>query len=75
MNEVISASNCPFVITHSRGNSKTMNDLAKYNDVVSDVYQELLILTQKALDSGINSSQIIWDPGLGFAKNNEDNII
>jgi len=74
MNSVISDFRCPFVITHSRGNSKTMNDLAKYNDVVSDVYQELLILTQNALDAGVNPGQIIWDPGLGFAKTNQDNI-
>ncbi len=74
MYDVISGSNCPFVITHSRGDSRTMNNYARYNDVVFDVYQELLELTQNALDKGVNSNQIIWDPGLGFAKNNDDNI-
>ena len=65
---------CPYVITHSRGNSKTMNSLSSYEDVVQDVYLELKELTDNALESGIYKEQIIWDPGLGFAKTTEQNI-
>ncbi len=74
MTKVIAESGCPYVITHSRGNSKTMLDLAKYNDVVNEVLDELLILTDRALKNGIKEGQIIWDPGLGFAKTNEQNL-
>ncbi len=72
---LIYRSKCPYVITHSRGNSKNMNDLTTYGDVLKDVYKELQILTRKALDVGVDRKQIIWDPGIGFAKNTEQNII
>ena len=65
---------CPYVITHSRGNSQTMNSLSSYGNVVKEVYLELKEITKKALDSGIHKEQIIWDPGLGFAKTTEQNI-
>ena len=32
--EVVSKFNCPFVITHSRGNSKNMNELSKYLSLI-----------------------------------------
>ena len=34
---VIADKGSPYVLTHSRGNSKTMDSLAKYKDVVKDV--------------------------------------
>ena len=41
---VVSEFNCPFVITHSRGNSKNMNELSKYDNVLSEVKFSLEIL-------------------------------
>ena len=35
--DVVSEFNCPFVITHSRGNSKNMNELSNHIDVLNDV--------------------------------------
>ncbi len=72
---VISDAQCPYVIMHSRGNSKTMNQLANYKDIYKELYNELLIKTETAIQKGVSSSQIIWDPGLGFAKNTEHNLI
>ena len=67
-------SKCPYILTHSRGNSTSMDNLTNYNDVSKDVYQGLLRRTEIALNAGIKADQIIWDPGLGFAKNQEQNI-
>ena len=39
--DVVSQFNCPFVITHSRGNSQNMNELSNYEDVLSDVQYSL----------------------------------
>ncbi len=72
--DVISASKCTFVITHSRGNSKTMNDFACYKNVGVEVFNELMIQVDKAINAGISSDRIIIDPGLGFAKDNKQNI-
>ncbi len=74
MAKLIGDAGCNYVITHSRGNSKTMNSLAVYKDVVNEVFQELLKLTDHAISNGVQPNQIIWDPGLGFAKNNEHNL-
>ena len=75
MFNVISDFGCPYVLTHSRGNSRTMDSLANYQNVVIDVKNELSNQIDLALTSGINSNQIIIDPGLGFAKNVDHNLI
>ena len=73
--KVISDYRCPYVLTHSRGNSKTMDSLTNYKNVVDEVINELSIQINIALSSGVNKNQIIIDPGLGFAKNVDQNLI
>ena len=34
---VIANKGCPYVLTHSRGNSKTMDSLAKYTNVIKNI--------------------------------------
>ena len=64
----------PYVLTHSRGNSMTMDSLAKYDDVVKDVKNELSNQIDLAVSKGIKNEQIIVDPGIGFAKNVSQNL-
>jgi dihydropteroate synthase len=71
---VVAAAGCPYVLMHSRGDSQTMDTLAVYGDVVVEVRQELLRATERALAAGLRPEQLIWDPGLGFAKTNEQNL-
>jgi len=63
----------PYILMHWRGESKEMNSRAIYGDVVHDVISEINSQIDAALDAGINKSQIIIDPGLGFAKDAEHN--
>ena len=63
----------PYILMHWRGESKEMNSRAIYRDVVNDVISEINSQIDAALDAGINKSQIIIDPGLGFAKDAEHN--
>ena len=72
--EVVADFECPFVITHSRGNSKNMNLLSEYKDLTNDIILSLNKLTNKALNKKICKENIIWDPGLGFSKNTKQNI-
>ncbi len=74
MFNVIADIDCPYVLTHSRGNSKTMDSLAKYKNVVKDVKNELSNQIDLALSVGIKNEQIIIDPGIGFAKNVDQNL-
>ena len=63
----------PYIAMHWRGHSKDMNSKAIYNDVVVDVISELQERITAALDAGIEVSNLIIDPGLGFAKDAEHN--
>jgi len=63
----------PYIAMHWRGHSKDMNSKAIYNDVVVDVISELQERITAALDAGIEVSNLIIDPGLGFAKDAEQN--
>ena len=72
---VIADYGCPYVLTHSRGNSKTMDYLTNYKNVVNDVKTELSNQIDIALNYGIKNKQIIIDPGIGFAKNVDQNLI
>jgi len=71
---LIARAGCPYVLMHSRGTSQTMDELAVYGDVVAEVRAELLAATQQALAAGVRTEQIVWDPGLGFAKTTEQNL-
>ena len=71
---VIADKGSPYVLTHSRGNSKTMDSLATYTNVVKEVKNELSNQIELALSKGIKKEQIIIDPGIGFAKNLDQNL-
>ena len=72
--EVVSKFNCPFVITHSRGNSQNMNELSKYEDVLNEVKFSLESLIRNALEKNISKKNIIVDPGIGFSKDTNQNL-
>ena len=68
------AAGCPLVLMHSRGDSRSMNELASYDDPVAEVRSELLQASEAALAAGVRPQQLIWDPGLGFAKDTQHNL-
>ena len=65
---------CPYVLMHRRGDSRTMDNLAHYEDVVGEVEAALLRQTAIAQAAGVGPWQILWDPGLGFAKTTHHNL-
>ncbi len=65
---------CPYVLMHRRGNSRTMDAMAHYKDVVGEVEAALLRQTATAQEAGVEPWQLLWDPGLGFAKNTHHNL-
>jgi dihydropteroate synthase len=50
-----------------------MEQWAQYDDVVTDVVNELTARVHDALQAGITRENIIIDPGLGFAKEADHN--
>jgi dihydropteroate synthase len=73
MAPLVAAAGVPWVLMHWRGHSRTMNELATYGDVVTEVRDELRQRADLAIAAGVAPSKIIIDPGLGFAKRAEHN--
>jgi dihydropteroate synthase len=68
---VVAAAGVPYVAMHWRGPSADMQTRAVYDDVVGDVCRELSQRRDAAVAAGI--SDVILDPGLGFAKDADHN--
>lgn len=66
--------NIPLILMHMRGEPSTMNDLAVYQDVTTEVMSELKQRIDVALAIGILKENIIIDPGFGFAKTASQNL-
>src|SRR5699024_11218334 len=64
---------CPYILSHWRGPSDVMNTLAHYDDVVTEVIEEVLAQVDAVVSAGVDPEQIIIDPGLGFAKDGAAN--
>ena len=73
MAEFVAAAKVPYILTHRRGDARTMNSLADYKDVAGEVVAELAGVRDKLYAAGVAAEQIIVDPGLGFAKNDAQN--
>lgn len=63
----------PLVLMHWREHLADAGKQYSYTDVVDQVRAEILQRVDEALAAGVAHSDIILDPGLGFAKNAEHN--
>jgi dihydropteroate synthase len=68
MAKVIVQYRCPVVLMHNR-------KVAEYQDFLADVVEDLKQNILTALGAGIDSAQIILDPGIGFAKDYAQNLL
>ena len=66
---------CPVVLMHMRGTPATMMAHAAYGDVAAEVLAELAARIGAAEAAGVARSSIAVDPGIGFAKTAEHNIM
>ena len=64
----------PIVLMHIRGTPQTMQQLTNYQDVIGEISSFLAQQIAVAVGAGIDQSHIIIDPGIGFAKNYEQNL-
>jgi dihydropteroate synthase len=64
----------PVILMHMRGEPATMQEHARYDDVVADVKRELAAWRDEAIAAGIDADRILVDPGIGFAKTADQNL-
>lgn len=72
---VAQSSNVQVCLMHLQGEPRTMQDDPQYLDVVQEVKSFLLARAQACLDVGIAAERIIIDPGFGFGKNLQHNLL
>ncbi|UCF00449.1 MAG: dihydropteroate synthase [Planctomycetota bacterium] len=75
MAELAAKYQVPVVLMHMQGIPATMQVEPKYENVVSEVLQFLLKRAKKAEDFGILRERIFIDPGIGFGKTLEHNLL
>jgi dihydropteroate synthase len=61
----------PYILMHSRGDTKTMQNLTDYEDVISDICRDLSEKITVLKGKGVKD--VVIDPGFGFAKTLEQN--
>ncbi|MEM7027864.1 MAG: dihydropteroate synthase [Pseudomonadota bacterium] len=67
--------NCPYIIMHMLGSPGTMQDNPEYDDVVNDIESFLTSRAEYCLDKGIKKENLCIDPGIGFGKTREHNLL
>ena len=71
---IVESFNIPVVIMHMKGNPQNMQLNPTYKDIVNEILDFFKMKINTAIQSGINRSMIILDPGIGFGKTVEHNF-
>ncbi|ASB63607.1 Dihydropteroate synthase [Bacillus velezensis] len=67
MASVAAAHGVPIILMHNRTERN-------YNDLIPDMLADLMESVKIAAEAGVTDENMILDPGIGFAKNYEDNL-
>ena len=73
--EAASALGVPVVLMHMKGEPRSMQEAPAYDDVVSEVHRFLTERIFAAEMAGIDKKRIVIDPGFGFGKTREHNLL
>jgi dihydropteroate synthase len=65
----------PVVIMHMRGDPRTMQKTPVYDDVVGEIAGYLEDRAEAAVAAGIPRDRIVVDPGFGFGKTRDHNLV
>lgn len=71
MFDLVSKKQVPYILMHMRGTPKTMSSLNTYDHLILDIITELQSKIKRLQELGLND--IIIDPGIGFAKDLNQN--
>ena len=75
MARVVADTDAFVCLMHMQGEPRTMQEAPKYDDVVSDVLAFLEERLAFAVDRGIREERICIDPGIGFGKTPDQNLV
>ena len=75
MGQLAAEQQIPVVLMHMQGTPTTMQVEPRYDDVVGEVLEFLLGRAKRAEQFGISKKRIFIDPGIGFGKTTEHNLL
>ena len=75
MNAAVAETGAAIIVMHSRGTPETMRSLARYEDVVGEVGSFLQRRADELEQAGVRRDAIAIDPGFGFAKTPQHNLV
>ncbi len=75
MAKVIADFDAGCILMHMKGDPENMQDAPHYDDVIGEISAYLAESIKLAEDSGIDPGKIIIDPGIGFGKTLEHNLL
>jgi dihydropteroate synthase len=73
--EVVVQAGCPVVLMHSPEPEKGPHGGDGYGDVLLDVYDWLEKRVEAVVAAGVDRAKILVDPGIGFGKSLQDNLV
>ncbi len=73
--QIAARENTPLVLMHIRGTPETMQKDVHYRSLFPEIIQYLKDSIRLAESAGVDPGQIIIDPGIGFGKTVEDNLL
>jgi dihydropteroate synthase len=65
----------PIILMHMKGIPRTMQDNPVYGDVITEVMEFLREAAESAVRAGVKRDLIILDPGIGFGKTFDHNLM
>ncbi|MCD4721865.1 MAG: dihydropteroate synthase [Desulfobacula sp.] len=75
MADLAAQRNVPVVLMHMKGTPETMQVNPNYNDLMLEITTYLESRAVYAMEKGIQKNNIILDPGIGFGKTVEHNLV
>ncbi len=72
--KLVRDSGCGLILNHMRGTPETWGKLPPIHDPMGLVVKELEACLHRAVHAGVEKSQVVIDPGLGFGKRKEQNF-
>ncbi len=73
--EAVAGTDASVCLMHMRGEPRTMQQAPRYTDVVGEVTAFLAGRIEACVAAGIDRERIVIDPGFGFGKRFEDNVV
>ena len=75
MAALVAERGCPVCLMHMLGEPRTMQDDPRYDDVVAEVAAFLEERLTAAVAAGVREEQVLLDPGIGFGKTVQHNLL